>query len=66
MVSGELDIHGETNKIEEKATVTVNEGQISLTSTFNLTLAYYGVSFEDGKPSTNIAKEIEVTLIAEY
>ena len=66
MVSGELNIHGESNDIEEKAIITVNEGQISLSSTFNLTLADYGIAFEDGKPSTNIAKEIKITVIAEY
>ncbi len=66
MISGDLDIHGQTNKIEEKAIITVNEGEISLSSTFQLTLADYGVAFADGKPSTNIAKDIEVTVTAEY
>ncbi len=66
MVSGDLNIHGETKKIEEKATITIKDGQISLSSTFKLTLSDYGIAFEDGKPSTNIAKEIEITAIAEY
>jgi len=29
-------------------------------------LADYKVAFEKGKPSTNIAKEVEVTVNAEY
>lgn len=66
VVSGDLSIHGVTNKIEEKATITIKEGQISLSSTFTLTLADYGIAFTDGKPSTNIAKEIEVTVVAAY
>ncbi len=65
-ISGDLSIHGVTNKIEEKATITVKDGKISLSSTFSLALADYGIAFTDGKPSTNIAKEIEITAIAEY
>ena len=44
----------------------IKEGQISLSSTFTLTLADYGIAFADGKPSTNIAKEIEITAVATY
>jgi len=66
IIAGDLSIHGVTNNIEEKATITVKDGQISLSSTFTLTLADYGIAFDDGKPSTNIAKEIEITAIAAY
>ena len=66
MVSGDLSIHGITNKIEEKATIKANNGDVSLSSTFTLSLADYGIACTDGKPSTNIAREIEITAIAEY
>ena len=65
-IEGDLNIHGVTKKISEKATITVKGGAILLNSTFNLTLADFAIAFEDGKPSTNIAKTIEITVVAEY
>lgn len=66
IVEGELTIKGKTQKIKEKGTVTVKGNIIEVNSVFNVTLADYGVAFEDGKPSTNIAKTVEVTIKAEY
>lgn len=66
IVEGELTIKGKTNPVKEKGTITVKGNVISATSTFNITLADYGVAFEKGKPSTNIAKTVEVTVHAEY
>jgi polyisoprenoid-binding protein YceI len=65
-VVGALTIHGETKNIDEKATITVKGNSIILNSDFDLTLADYGIAFKDGKPSTNIAKVIEITVVAEY
>ena len=65
-IEGDLTIHGVTKSINEKATITVKGNSVQLNSSFNLTLADYEVAFEDGKPSTNIAKEIEITVEAEY
>ncbi len=65
-VSGDLTINGVTNAIAEKATITVADGQVSLLSKFNLTLADYKIAFKKGKPSTNIAKVVEVTTEAVY
>jgi polyisoprenoid-binding protein YceI len=63
---GEMTINGKSNSINEKAAITVNGTKIKVLSKFNLKLADYGVTFEKGKPSTNIAKIVEVTVDAEY
>lgn len=65
-VEGELSIKGVTKPISEKGTITVKGGNIGVESKFNITLADYGISFVKGKPSTNVAKEVEVTVLAEY
>jgi len=65
-IEGELTIHGVSNKISEKATITVNGSSIVLNSTLNLKLADYAIAFKDGKPSSNIAKVIEITVVSEY
>lgn len=66
LVEGEMTIKGKTNSIKEKGIITVKGNVVTATSTFNITLADYGIAFEKGKPSTNIAKTIEVTVHAEY
>lgn len=66
MVEGDMTIKGVTNKIKEKGTVTVNGGVIEVKSVFDVTLANYGIEFVKGKPSSNIAKTVEVTVLAEY
>lgn len=65
-VKGDLTIHGETKKVEEKGTITVKAGKVSVSSKINIALADYKIAFEKGKPSTNIAKTVEVTINAEY
>jgi polyisoprenoid-binding protein YceI len=65
-VEGELTIRGVTNKINERGTVTVKGGVVEAKSVFNVTLADYGIEFVRGKPSTNIADTLEVTVLAEY
>ncbi|MEN8124792.1 MAG: YceI family protein [Bacteroidota bacterium] len=65
-IEGELSIHGQSKQINEKATINVKGNSIMLNCTLNLTLADFGIAFKDGKPSTNIAKIIETTVIAEY
>jgi polyisoprenoid-binding protein YceI len=65
-VAGDLTINGVTKPIKEKATVVVKDGKISLNSKFNITLADYEIAFKKGKPSTNIAKTVEVTVEAFY
>ena len=65
-IEGSLNIHGQTKNIKENATITVKGSSIVLNSKFNLTLADFAIAFKDGKPSTNIAKVIEITVVAEY
>lgn len=65
-VEGDLTINGVTNPVKEKATIIIKDGKIELKSKFNLTLADYKVAFKSGKPSTNIAKIVEVTVEANY
>jgi len=66
IIEGELTIKGKTNPIKEKGTITVKGNVISAAGTFSIVLADYGVAFEKGKPSTNIAKKVEITVHAEY
>lgn len=65
-VEGDLTIKGTSNPIKEKATIKVEGEKVTVNSTFNITLSDYGIEFVKGKPSTNVAKEIEVTVIAIY
>ncbi|HEC41299.1 MAG TPA: YceI family protein [Bacteroides sp.] len=66
IVEGNLTIKGTTKSLKEKGTVRVKDGIVSIESKFPITLADYGISFAKGKPSTNIAKTVEVTVIGEY
>ena len=63
-VTGDLTIKDKTNSVNEKATITVAGGKVSLDTKMNLTLGDYGVTFSGGKPSKNIAKELEITVKA--
>jgi polyisoprenoid-binding protein YceI len=66
VVEGELTIKGKTNPVKEKGTVTIKGDQVKTYSKFNVTLADYGIEFIKGKPSTNIAETVEVTVNADY
>ncbi|WP_291372635.1 YceI family protein [Cyclobacterium sp.] len=66
LVIGEMTIKDVTNPIEEKGTIMVQGGKVAAESTFELTLADYGINFEKGKPASNIAKTIEITFKGEY
>lgn len=65
-VEGELTLKGVTKPIKEKGTITVAGKLVSVQSKFNITLADYGIEFVKGKPSSNIAKSVEVTVYSEY
>jgi polyisoprenoid-binding protein YceI len=65
-IEGELTIKGVTKVIKEKGTVKVSGKTIDVDSKFNITLADYGVTFVKGKPASNIAKTVEVTVQANY
>jgi len=65
-VAGSMTLKGATKEINEKGAITVKSGVATANSKFMLTLADFGITFQKGKPSTNIAKEVEVTIVAEY
>ena len=65
-VSGDFTLHGVTKKITEKGKIVVKGGKISASAVFPVILKEYGIFFEKGKPSTNVAKEVEVTVEAKY
>ena len=65
-IKGELTIHGETNAVTERGTVTVAGNVVTINAKLNIKLEDYKVAFEKGKPSTNIAKVIEATIKVEY
>lgn len=65
-ISGDLTIKGVTNSINEKGKIIVKEGVVTANSIFVVRLADYGITFTSGKPSTNIAESVEVTVVAEY
>jgi len=65
-VTGEMTLHGVTKEIAETATITVAGNKITIETKMQLTLADYKVAFKGGKPSTNIAKTIDVTSKSEY
>jgi polyisoprenoid-binding protein YceI len=65
-VEGELTIKGVTRPIKEKGTVSVKGNVVKINSTFNVSLADYEITFAKGKPSSNIAKKVEITVQAEY
>lgn len=65
-VTGSMTIKGVTKPVTTKGTITIKEGKVNTFTKFNLVLADYGIAFKKGKPSTNVAKEIEITLHADY
>jgi len=65
-IKGTLTIKGTSREIEEKGKITVDAEGINVESTFDAELADYGITFSKGKPSTNIAKTVEITVNANY
>jgi len=66
LISGVLSIKGVSKDYNEEGTIVVSGNAITVNSTFNVILADHGIAFKDGKPSTNVAKTVEITLTAEY
>lgn len=65
-IEGVMVIKGVSKPINENGTVSVKSGKVEVKSKFNITLSDYGITFVKGKPSSNIAKTVEVTVQAEY
>jgi hypothetical protein len=64
-VSGDLTIHGVTQKISSTATITVKAGMINATSKFNARPADYNITIPK-VVRDNIAETIEVTVSCNY
>ncbi len=65
-IEGALTIKGVTKPVNEAGTIVIKGNQAEVQSKFNVTLADYGITFVKGKPSSNIAKTVEITVHAEY
>ncbi|MCF6169077.1 YceI family protein [Lutibacter sp.] len=65
-VKGEMTLHGVTKAITETAVITIKGNKVIVETKLKLTLADYNINFKKGKPSTNIAKTIDVTSKSEY
>lgn len=67
-VTGDLTIKGVTKPVNEKATVEVNNGKVTVTSKFVVhgIGTTYGVGMPSGKKKGHVADDIEVTYSAIY
>jgi len=63
---GEMTIHGVTKAVIEKGKIQVKDKVTTLDLKIKVLLADYEIALKKGKPSTNVAKEIDVTIKAEY
>jgi len=64
---GEITIKDKTSALKETGTITVSGSNINVDATFNLTLADFGITFDEGEMvSTKIAKSVEVSISSEY
>jgi polyisoprenoid-binding protein YceI len=67
LIEGSMTIKDLTNPISEPGTVKVNGQNLTVNSTFNITLADYGITFNDSEMvSKKIGKSIEITVTGEY
>lgn len=64
--SGELTIKDVTKKVNESGTIKVEGTKVTLQVKMKILLSDYKISFSKGKPSTNVAKEVEATINAIY
>lgn len=61
-VVGIMTIHGIEKEKEASGTITVKGSTVTVDSKFQVTLADHEIAFENGKPSTNVAKTVDVTV----
>lgn len=64
-VTGDLTIHGVTNKVTTAGTITVQSGIISASSTFRIKLADYRISIP-GIVKDNISETVDITASCKY
>lgn len=66
-IEGELTIKDKTNPVSEKGTIEVKGNQLLIHSIFEVTLADYGIVFDESEMvSKKIAKTVDVTVEGEY
>lgn len=66
-IKGELTIKDKTNPVNERGTIEVKGNQLFIQSVFEITLADYGILFDESEMvSKKIAKTIEITIEGEY
>lgn len=58
-VTGKLTIHGVTQSVSSKGTITVAGGKVSASSTFNVNCSDYGVKIESGK-ADNVSNTVKI------
>ena len=64
---GEITVKDKINPLKETGTITVKGNTLDLDATFKLTLADFGISFDEGEMvSTKIGKTVAVTVRSEY
>jgi len=64
-VSGDLTMHGVTNKITASGTITVKSGAVSASSKFTVHLADYKITIPS-VVKNNIAENVEITVSCNY
>jgi polyisoprenoid-binding protein YceI len=64
-VSGDMTMHGVTNKVNTTGTITIKGGKVSATSKFFVKLADYQISIP-GLVKDNIAESVEVTVSSSF
>lgn len=64
-VKGNLTIHGETNEVETEGIITVRDGNISATSTFEVAVSDYKISIPK-VVRDNIAKIVTIVVNIDY
>lgn len=64
-VSGELTMHGISQKVESPATLTIKNGKVSATSTFVVAVADYGIEIPK-VVAEKIAKEVEIRVKTDF
>jgi polyisoprenoid-binding protein YceI len=64
---GTITIKDKTIKLKDTGTITIDGDKLEINSEFDLTLADFGIMFDEGeKVSKKIAKSVKVTVKAEY
>lgn len=64
-ISGDLEVHGVTNKVTTDATFTINKGNVKALSKFTIAVADYGIKIPS-LVKDKVAKNVEISVTANY